>query len=124
MRSVRSVDTGPEMTVRRAVHRLGFRFRLHRKDLPGCPDLVFPRLRIAIFVHGCFWHQHRCNAAARPTSRTEYWNAKLEKNIERDRRNTKALRNCGWKVFIIWECQTKNRSALDSRLLRLLKPNG
>jgi len=120
MRSVKSKDTQPELEVRKLAHSLGFRFRLHRKDLPGQPDLVFPRLKVVIFVHGCFWHQHDCPAAARPTSRSEYWDKKLDGNIFRDKRNARLLRSLGWRILVIWECQIKNRSRLASRLNHFL----
>lgn len=120
MRSVRSEDTKPELLVRRLVHGMGFRFRLHRKDLPGSPDLVLPRLKKVIFVHGCFWHQHACPAAARPRSRRAYWNAKLDRNVARDRRNRRLLRRSGWRVLVVWECQTRNNERLARRLAGFL----
>lgn len=121
MRSVKGKDTQPELEVRKLAHSLGFRFRLHRKDLPGRPDLVFPRLKVAIFVHGCFWHQHDCPAAARPASRREYWDTKLDGNIYRDKKNARLLHSLGWRILVIWECQIKNRSRLASRLNRFLR---
>ena len=121
MRSVRSENTLPELEVRKLAHALGYRFRLHRKDLPGRPDLVFPRIKSVIFVHGCFWHQHDCPAAARPTSRSDYWNSKLDGNIVRDKKNILLLRSLGWRILVIWECQIKNRSQLTSRLMRFLR---
>src|SRR4051812_39007217 len=100
MRAVKSKDTAPEMKVRRLLHRAGYRFRLHRDDLPGKPDLVFPSKRAVIFVHGCFWHQHPgCRQADRPSSNNPYWNKKLNRNIERDRAHTAALCTQGWKVL-------------------------
>lgn len=120
MQSVNSKDTVPEMIVRRMLHRLGYRYRLHRSDLPGKPDLVFSRCRKVIFVHGCFWHQHRCPAAARPASRREYWDAKLDGNIRRDRRNLALLRSLGWGTLVVWECQTKRSSQLERRLVQFL----
>jgi DNA mismatch endonuclease, patch repair protein len=121
MRSVRSKDTKPEIVVRSLVHRLGFRFRLHRKDLPGAPDLVLPRLKKAILVHGCFWHQHSCPASARPSSRRLYWDKKLDANVRRDRRNRRLLSNSGWVILVVWECQTKDLQRLEKRLARFLK---
>lgn len=121
MRCVKSKDTLPELEVRRIAHSLGFRFRLHRKDLPGQPDLVFRGLKTVIFVHGCFWHQHDCPAAARPASRIEYWDKKLDGNVIRDKRNSRLLRSLGWRILVIWECQIKNRSRLASRLNRFLR---
>ena len=123
MRRVKCESTGPEMAVRRLIHSLGFRYRLHRRDLPGCPDLVFPRLNKIIFVHGCFWHQHRCPRAARPESRCEYWNKKLDGNLRRDRRNKVRLNNSGWSILVIWECQIKQSMLpkLTRRILRFLQ---
>ena len=108
MRRIRKVDTKPELAVRRIAHKLGYRFRLHRRDLPGTPDLVFPRLRKVIFVHGCFWHQHDCRLGTKqPSTNTAYWLPKLARNVDRDRRTRKQLEDDGWEVFVIWECQTK-----------------
>ena len=107
MRSVPSVDTKPEMVVRRLTHGMGYRYRLYRKDLPGKPDLVFPARRKIIFVHGCFWHQHSCaRGNRRPKTRREYWLEKLKRNRRRDRANLASLREHGWDVMVIWECQT------------------
>lgn len=114
-------DTGPELVVRRVLHRLGFRFRLHRKDLPGRPDIVLPGRATVVFVHGCFWHRHRnCRFAYTPKSRLEFWTAKFESNVERDRRNQRALRAAGWKVLTVWECQTVKEDSLRARLLKKL----
>lgn len=104
MATVRGRDTRPEMFVRRALHAAGFRYRLHRKDLPGRPDVVLPRHRLAIFVHGCFWHGHDCRRGRRPTSNTGFWDAKLARNVERDGEAQEALKAAGWTVEIIWEC--------------------
>src|SRR3984957_8839012 len=107
MRQIRSKNSGPEIALRSLVHRLGYRFRLHRKDLPGNPDLVFPGRRKVIFVHGCFWHGHTdCRDGHTPKSNTGYWSPKLEKNIRRDQTNRKALETDGWHVLTIWECET------------------
>jgi DNA mismatch endonuclease, patch repair protein len=109
MSAIRAKNSKPEMTVRRLVYGMGFRYRLHRRDLPGKPDLVFgPRGKV-IFVHGCFWHQHpdpACLDGRLPKSRTEYWHAKLAKNVERDRLHCEALAAAGWRVMTIWECET------------------
>jgi DNA mismatch endonuclease (patch repair protein) len=106
-------NTTPELKVRRAAHALGLRFRLHRKDLPGTPDLVFPKRRVALFVHGCFWHRHPgCRKASAPGTRPEYWAEKFETNVARDARNRAALETAGWHVAVIWECETKNDDAL------------
>lgn len=113
MRRVRSKDTGPEMVVRRLAHGLGCRFRLHRSDLPGKPDLVFPRLGRVILVHGCFWHGHQgCKAAKKPKDNAAYWLPKLERNIKRDAANINKLEELGWKVLVVWECQTRDSERL------------
>lgn len=105
MRAIRSKDTKPEMLVRRAAYALGYRYRLHRRDLPGKPDLAFIGRRKAIFVHGCFWHQHSgCREASRPKSNTGYWSPKLARNVERDAASLRALDAAGWQVLVIWEC--------------------
>jgi DNA mismatch endonuclease (patch repair protein) len=119
MALIRGSDTGPELMVRRIVHSMGFRYRLHVKDLPGKPDLVFPRLRKIVFVHGCFWHRHRkatCKLARLPKSRVEFWRAKLEGNRSRDLTNKRSLRKAGWSILEVWECEMRN---LDSLRLRL-----
>ena len=106
MASIRATNTRPEMAVRRLIHGLGYRFRLHRRDLPGKPDLVLPRYRAVVFVHGCFWHQHDCRVGGRlPASNQAYWGPKLARNVERDRNARCALRQLGWRVLTIWECQ-------------------
>ncbi|MBU9246578.1 very short patch repair endonuclease [Burkholderia multivorans] len=120
MRAVKSKDTGPEMIVRRFLHAAGLRYRLHDTRLPGKPDLVFPGRRIALFVHGCFWHQHpNCPASARPKSSLDYWTRKLDGNVARDARHQDALKAAGWTVLVIWECQTRNVEALDELLREL-----
>ena len=119
MRAVRSKDTKPEMVVRRLVHGMGYRYRLHRKDLPGKPDLVFPARRKVIFVNGCFWHGHDCTRGSRqPKDNADYWLAKITRNVERDRTSIAILQAAGWQVQTIWECETKvgDREALASRL--------
>src|ERR1039458_9544262 len=109
MRSVKSRDTKPEMAIRRFVHSLGYRFRLHRKSLPGSPDLVFPRLRKVVFVHGCFWHGHTCARGDRtPKNNRDYWISKITRNRERDQLNRNLLQEQGWGVFIMWECMIKS----------------
>lgn len=121
MRAVRGRDTKPEMAVRKIVHGLGFRYRLHVRALAGCPDLVFPALRKVIFVHGCFWHRHNCsNGRSMPASRVEYWQRKFDRNRERDRRARKALRKDGWEVMVVWECQLKRPLRLTQRLKEFL----
>ncbi len=121
MAKVRGKDTTPEMKVRRLVHSMGYRYRLHRKDLPGKPDMVFPRLRKIVFVHGCFWHMHRCKRL--PVTKQDYWKPKFEENKKRDQRNRRQLRRLGWDVFVVWECWTKKPATLKPRLERFLSEN-
>jgi DNA mismatch endonuclease (patch repair protein) len=122
MRRIRKIDTKPELEVRRLVHRLGFRFRLHRRDLPGTPDLVFPRLKKGILVHGCFWHQHPgCRLARVPKSRLDYWEPKLRRNQERDSTARAELTSRGWKILVVWECETDDVAVLEPRLEAFLK---
>ena len=117
MRAVKGRDTGPEMIVRRLTHGMGYRYRLHRSDLPGKPDLVFPARRKVIFVHGCFWHQHDCPRGARlPKSNRGYWVPKLTRNKQRDVQHKAQLRELGWNVLVIWECETKDRETLATRI--------
>ena len=117
MRQVKSQDTSTEMTIRRMVWRMGFRYRLHRKNLPGAPDLVFVGKRKIIFVHGCFWHGHDCARGDRiPKSNRDYWLTKIGKNRTRDRGYQTALQKAGWKVMIVWECELKNREAITEKL--------
>ena len=119
MRAVKSRDTAPEMRVRRAAHALGLRFRLNRTDLPGKPDLVFPAKRTALFVHGCFWHGHDCPRGARmPQNNRDYWEAKISRNMARDKASLAALKKLGWTPRIIWECQTRNEAALARLITR------
>nr|WP_084032769.1 DNA mismatch endonuclease Vsr [Chelativorans sp. J32] len=121
MRRIRKVDTKPELAVRRIAHRLGYRFRLHRADLPGTPDLVFPRLRKVILVHGCFWHQHPgCSLARAPKSRLEYWLPKLARNQERDIQALAALQHLGWDVLVLWECEAAAGEAIRPRIASFL----
>lgn len=120
MRRIRSNDTSAEMIVRRLVHGMGFRYRLHVPTLPGKPDLVFPRLKKIIEVRGCFWHQHgKCIDSHVPKSRLEYWRPKLERNVLRDEENQRTLRQLGWKTLVVWECETGNPK-LVTRLKRFL----
>src|SRR5919106_1632532 len=113
MAAIRGKNTAPELVVRRIAHRLGYRFRLHRRDLPGRPDLVFPRLRKVILVHGCFWHQHPgCSLARSPKSRPDYWLPKLRRNQERDAKAAEALKGLGWDLMVLWECE----AAAEERL--------
>jgi DNA mismatch endonuclease, patch repair protein len=122
MRAVRRADTTPELLVRQTAHRLGLRFRLHRRDLPGTPDLVFPGLRAAVFVHGCFWHRHaRCSRATTPRTRVDFWTDKFESNVSRDRRKSRNLRSRGWKVLVIWECEAHRPNILAEKMRALLQ---
>lgn len=117
MSRVKPKDTLPEMRVRKIAHALGYRFRLHRRDLPGQPDLVFPRLKLVLFVHGCFWHRHLgCKKASTPKSKVEFWEKKFARNTARDAENIAALRQLGWQVNIIWECETKNSAKLREKI--------
>lgn len=121
MAAVRSTDTGPEMAVRRLLHRLGYRYRLHVRKLPGCPDIVFPSRRKVIFVHGCFWHRHKdCRYATDPKTRTEFWQDKFRSNVARDRSTKYSLRRDGWQVLTIWQCQLKRPQTLVKRLYAFL----
>lgn len=117
MSRIRGRDTKPEMAVRREAHRLGFRFRLHRRDLPGTPDLVFPGRHKVVFVHGCYWHRHQgCRFAYQPKSNAEFWNAKFAGNVVRDMRVMQELKQMGWSVLTIWECETDSTDDLGRKL--------
>lgn len=122
MQSVKTKDTGPELVVRRILFAAGYRFRLHRKDLPGSPDIVLPGRRKAIFVHGCFWHGHGCAKGRASKSRMEYWGPKLEANMLRDARNVHALRELGWDALTLWQCELSDEAALLDRLGTFLGP--
>jgi DNA mismatch endonuclease (patch repair protein) len=121
MGKIRDKDTKPEWIVRRLVHSMGFRFRLHRKDLPGGPDLVFPAMSKVIFVHGCFWHRHRCRLTTTPKTNVRFWNTKFSENVLRDKKNIRRLKRAGWAVLVIWECQTRNAAFLEKRLAEFLE---
>ena len=123
MSRVRSKDTKPEKLVRSLVHKLGFRFRLHRRDLPGNPDMVLPKYRVVIFVHGCFWHRHKgCKLATTPASNKAYWEPKFRRTVERDKNAIKKLRRLGWRPIVIWECRTRDLQKLGRWIQeRLLK---
>ncbi len=121
MRAIRSKDTSPEMAVRRLIHSLGYRYRLHGSKLPGKPDLVFAGRKKVIFIHGCFWHLHSgCREGRIPGSRRSYWKPKLEGNRARDARNRRALRRLGWSALVIWECQVKREEKLRAKLVEFL----
>ena len=125
MSAIRGKNTKPELTVRKMLHAMGYRFRLHRKDLPGNPDIVFPGRLKAIQVHGCFWHQHpNCREGRIPSSRHEYWKEKLSRNVARDGQSLAALGALGWDVLVIWECETGKDSNLANRLVAFLGPPG
>jgi DNA mismatch endonuclease (patch repair protein) len=116
MRAVKSKDTGPELTVRRLLYSLGYRYRLHRKGLPGSPDIVFVGRKKAIFVHGCFWHGHGCVKGRLPKSKLDYWQPKLEQNINRDRTKVEQIESLGWQSLIIWQCEMKDLDVLRNQL--------
>lgn len=112
MSRIRGRDTGPEILVRKALHAKGHRFRLHRRDLPGSPDLVLPKWRVAVFVHGCFWHRHACPYFKMPTTRREFWEQKITRNVQRDVEAQTALKVAGWRTLIVWECALRGRQKL------------
>ncbi len=117
MAGIRSRDTRPEMAVRRAVHRLGYRYRLHRRDLPGTPDLVLPRFHVALFVHGCFWHRHEgCRLAYEPKTNVERWRRKFAENAARDNKTAGQLRDGGWDIVTVWECESRRAADLTELL--------
>ena len=120
MAAIRGKDTAPELAVRRILHAMGLRFRLHRKDLPGRPDIVLPKHRTVVFVHGCFWHRHEdCRYTTTPKTRQEFWQTKFAANVERDSRNRTDLRQLGWRVIVVWQCELCQPSDLKERLTRL-----
>ena len=121
MSRIRGKDTKPELAVRRGLHAMGYRYRTHEARLPGRPDLVFTRRRIAVFVHGCFWHRHGCAKTSMPKTRPEYWAAKFAANVERDQRNARRLAEAGWRVFVAWECEIDQGEAMQ-RLVEFLGP--
>lgn len=122
MSAVRGKNTKPELAVRSVAHAIGFRFRLHCRDLPGTPDLVFPRLRRVVLVHGCFWHRHQgCAATTTPKANAEFWAEKFKRNVARDRATARTLRQQGWRVLVVWECQALNLISLRRNLRRFLR---
>jgi DNA mismatch endonuclease (patch repair protein) len=125
MAAIRGKDTLPELNVRRMLHGLGLRFRLHRRDLPGRPDIVLPRHRTVVFVHGCFWHRHEaCRYTTTPKTRLAFWQAKFDANVARDHRNRVALEEMGLRVLVVWECELRNAEALRDRLKAAFAPPG
>ena len=122
MSRIRGVDTKPELAVRRALYSQGYRYRIHVRGLPGRPDVVFTKRRMAVFVHGCFWHRHGCSKSSDPKSRVEYWQTKFESNVERDRRNQEILVRDGWRIFVAWECEVEKDETLFARLAAFLGP--
>ncbi len=124
MSRIRNQDTKPEVLVRSLLHGMGYRYRLHRRDLPGRPDIVLPRYKTAVLVHGCFWHRHEgCRYAYFPKTRTDFWRAKFRDNVERDHRQREELRNLDWRVVTIWECETRDRGHLQEQIVQRLGPN-
>lgn len=122
MSRIRGRDTGPELAVRSLLHRAGFRFRVNRRDLPGTPDIVLPRYRVVMFVHGCFWHRHRgCRLAYAPKTRKTFWARKFKDNTQRDKKNYAALEKLGWRVIVVWECEVRETAQLSRRLHTELK---
>ena len=121
MSRIQGKNTKPELVGRSLLHRMGYRFRLHRKDLPGRPDVVLPGRNVVVFVHGCFWHQHaRCKYASIPKSKQEYWVKKLSDNVRRDKKNRRRLKKNGWQVGVIWECETRDEAAVVKRIQKIL----
>lgn len=124
MSRVKNKNTKPEVRVRSLLHRMGYRFRIGRKDLPGKPDIVLPKYKTVIFVHGCFWHGHvGCRRSSRPATNVEFWNAKLDRNLMRDRENVRKLTEQGWRVFTIWECELKDVNMLKAKLVEIGNPS-
>lgn len=120
MSRVKGKNTGPEVAVRRALHAMGHRFRIHRRDLPGCPDIVLPKHRTVILVHGCFWHRHEgCSRSTMPAARREFWEAKFTRTVARDGEHTAALEALGWRVVVLWECDIRRPQELQERLTDL-----
>ena len=118
MSAIKSKNTKPEIAVRKVLHSMGYRFRLHGKDLPGSPDIVLPKYKTVIFVHGCFWHRHEnCKYASTPKTRQEFWNKKFKKNIERDLEIQENIKNIEWRSVVIWECETKNIDNLKEKII-------
>ncbi|MBP6582399.1 MAG: DNA mismatch endonuclease Vsr [Chromatiaceae bacterium] len=122
MSSVGSKDTGPELEVRKILHKLGYRYRLHNRELPGSPDIVFQQRKKAIFIHGCFWHGHSCKYGRLPKSNKEYWGPKIKVNRERDERNLRKLEEVGWAAMVIWQCELREIEDVKTRLFSFIGP--
>lgn len=122
MRRIRGKNTKPELLVRKILWRLGYRYRIHLKSLPGCPDIVFSGRRAVVFVHGCFWHRHNCGQAYNPKTRRRFWHEKFQGNLVRDRRNLASLKTAGWRSLVVWECETSRSEKLAARLQKFLGP--
>ena len=120
MSAIKSKNTKPEIAVRKLLHSMGFRFRLHRKDLPGSPDIVLPKYKTVIFVHGCFWHRHEnCKYASNPKTRKEFWESKFKANVKRDKEIQEKIKNIGWQSVVIWECELKSTKQINQKFLEL-----
>lgn len=120
MAAIRGKDTSPELKIRSMLHRLGYRFRLHRRELPGSPDIVLPKHRTVVFVHGCFWHRHpACRYTTTPKTRVDFWDRKFDQNVARDHRQQQQLRKLGWSVMVVWECELRDLPSLTARLARI-----
>lgn len=122
MSRVGSKDTGPELVVRKLLHGLGYRYSLHRRGLPGSPDVVFQKRKKAVFIHGCFWHGHSCKYGRLPKSKTKYWEPKIDINRQRDEKNMQELKRLGWKALVVWQCELRNTEDLKARLVSFLGP--
>ena len=121
MSAIKSKNTKPEIAVRKLLHSMGYRFRLHRKDLPGSPDIVLPKYKTVIFVHGCFWHRHEnCKYASSPKTRKEFWESKFKANVKRDKEIQEKIKNIGWKYVVIWECEARNIESIEEKIKRFL----
>jgi DNA mismatch endonuclease (patch repair protein) len=124
MSRIRSEETAPEVTFRKLIHHAGFRYHLYCKTLPGKPDLVLKKHKTVVFIHGCFWHRHEnCNRATRPKTHKKYWNKKIDGNVERDRKNGTMLKNTGWRVFTVWECELKQPAEVLKKFIKFIKLN-
>lgn len=122
MSKISGKNTKPEMTLRKLLHGLGYRYSLHRKDLPGNPDMILTKYRTAVFINGCFWHGHKnCKASKLPTTRQKFWEKKISDNVDRDKKNTKKLKSMGWKVIIVWQCQLRNQILQEKTIKRITK---